>query len=668
MTVATGLKRLGYAVAAVILLAVAALGAMSLLISSDRVRESAKAQLRDVTGLDLTVRGEGAVSLFPTGSVTFSDVVLAEEGAREPALSTDRLTARLRLLPLFVGRIEIADVALEQPQINLSNGPDGRSNWAGLMASLERALGPKANRADRGASFSEIRMRNGIITVRDTARGVTELFTNVDLALAWPSISKSFAATGRVMWHAKPIDVSLSLSDFPSALAGERSGLKVRLNGAPIKLAFEGSMSARPTLKVDGTLSADSASLRDTLRWAGQKPLPGGGFGRFALKAKTSIAAGTISLSGVNVELDGNAAEGVLTFATDGRQMLQGTLAADELDLTPYVSTVRLVTANERDWNEFPIVLDGLTGLDVDVRLSAAKIAIGRVKLGPTAVAANLRAGKLSLTVGKSQAFGGVIVGSMTLGATDAGAEMKSQLQFTDVSLEGCLGELFNIRRIEGRGNLSVAVETSGGSVLGLVQNLNGAIGLTGRDGALLRVNAEQLLGRLMRRPLDRAGTFGNGRTPYEKLVVALKIIQGNVNIEEARLESQKVHVALAGTSSIPTRELDLRGQASLYVSRASDSQPAIEVGFSIIGSWDEPVPLVDKQSLIPRSQSAKSLYDEFRKAREPVQAPGDQPADSTNAAAPPPAEATTAPAATEPASPPLPVQPVIAPPAEQAR
>ena len=61
---------------------------------------------------------------------------------------------------------------------------------------------------------------------------------------------------------------------------------------------------------------------------------------------------GTIGLSNVNVELDGNTAEGVLTFATDGRQTVQGTLAADKLDLTPYVSTVRLLTANQREWND----------------------------------------------------------------------------------------------------------------------------------------------------------------------------------------------------------------------------------------------------------------------------------------------------------------------------
>ena len=126
---------------------------------------------------------------------------------------------------------------------------------------------------------------------------------------------------------------------------------EVAVSGTPLKLAFDGNLSHRPTLKIDGTLAADAASLRDTLRWAGLRALTGGGFGRFALKAKTSVSGGTIALSAVNVELDGNVAEGVLTFATDGRQTLQGTLAANELDLTPYISTVRLLTANERDWS-----------------------------------------------------------------------------------------------------------------------------------------------------------------------------------------------------------------------------------------------------------------------------------------------------------------------------
>ena len=608
MTAATGFKRLGIAIAAVILGGIAVLGARALLIPADSVREAVKAEIRSVTGLDLALRGDVSISLFPTGSVSFANVTLGDDA--EPALATDRLTARLRFFPLFAGRIEIADVALIRPRISLTFGQDGRSNWAGLIDTLARALGPKANRPDHATWFSEIRVEGGTIVLRDAARGLVETLHDVELALAWPSISKSFAATGRFVWHGEPVDASIGLSDFASALAGDRSGLKLRLNGAPLKLAFEGAMSARPTLKIEGTLAADAASLRETLRWAGQKPLTGGGFGRFALKAKTNVSGGTIALSAVNVELDGNAAEGVLTFATDGRQTLQGTLAADELDLTPYVSTVRLLTANERDWNRMPIALEGLTGFDLDLRLSAARITLARAKLGRTAVAANLRGGKLTVTIGEAQAFGGIIKGSFALAASDVGADMKSQMQFTDVDLESCLTELFNFRRVEGRGNMTLALEASGGSVLALTRTMDGTANLIGRQGALVGLNVEQLLRRLERRPLSGAGDFRNGRTPFEKLTVNIKITQGTAVVEDVRLEGSKVRLGLAGSSSIPARDFDLRGVAALVSTGPNEAPPAFELPFVVHGPWDDPIMLPDTQSLILRSPAATPLLD----------------------------------------------------------
>lgn len=654
MTAATGFKRLGFAVVAVILLGVGTLAAMSLLISRDRVRESVQAEIRSATGLDLTLRGDASISLFPTGSVNFADVVLAEDGAREPALATELLTARLRLLPLLIGRIEIADVALEQPQINLIFGPDGSSNWSGLIASLARALGPKANRADTETSFSAIGVRGGTITIRDTTREVTETLTGVNLALAWPSIAKSFAATGRVVWHGEPMDAAISLSDFPLALAGERTGLKVRLTGRPLKLAFDGTMSVRPTLKIDGTMSADSSSLRDTLRWAGQKPLPGGGFGRFALKAKTSVASGMIALTGVNVELDGNAAEGVLSFATDGRQILQGTLAANDLDLTPYISTVRLVTStNEHDWNELPIVLDGLNGFDLDLRLSAQKISLGRVKIGRTAVAANLRNGRMMLTIGESHAFGGVVRGSFTLAATDSGADIKSQMQFVDVDLENCLGEMFNIRRIEGRGNLAFAIDTSGSSILAMTQSLAGSASLVGRDGAITRLNAEQTLMRLKKQPLSGFRDFRNGRTAFEKLIISLKLTNGIAAIEEARLDGPKLRITLSGGSAVPSRELDLRGSASLFENGRSDTAtPSLELAFLVTGTWEEPLPvLVDASPLLDNAPSIGPWRDLLKRRTVPPAAAPPAASPNTNAVDPNNAVAPPAPIETEPAS-----------------
>ena len=335
-----------------------------------------------------------------------------------------------------------------------------------------------------------------------------------------------------------------------------------------------------------------------------------GGFGRFALKAKTNVSGGTIALSTVNIELDGNVAEGVLTFATDGRQTLQGTLAADELNLTPYISTIRLLTSNERDWNRVPLMLDGLTGFDLDLRLSAANITIARAKLGRTAIATNLRGGKLAVTIGESQAFGGVLKGTLALAASDLGADFKSQLQFTDVNLENSLGEMFQFRRIEGRGDMALVIDATGDSILALTRTMSGSANLTGRQGALVGLNVEQLLRRLERRPLSGTGDFRNGRTPFEKLTVNLNIAQGTVTVDDVHLEGSKVRLGLAGTASIPGREFDLRGVAALATTSSSDAPPAFELPFVVQGPWDDPIMLPDTQSLMLRSPVASPLLN----------------------------------------------------------
>ena len=346
---------------------------------------------------------------------------------------------------------------------------------------------------------------------KDDGRTVETLY-EVDLSLAWPSIARSFVATGHFVWHGEKVDASVTLADFAAALAGNRSGVKLRLAGAPLKAAFEGAFSTRPTIKVEGTLAADAVSLRRVMAWTGHEPLPGGGFGRFAIKAQTSVVGDSISLSGVNVELDGNSAEGVLAFSSEGRQTLQGTLASDTLDLTPYISTIRLSTANQRAWNDTQLTPDGLNGLDFDLRLSAANVIMGSAKFGRTAIGANLRAGKLSVSIGEALAYGGIIKGSLALTNSASGIDVRSQLQFADVDLEACLGQLLGLKRLEGRGTMSMALEGSGSSILAMTRTLAGTATLTGRDGAIAGLHVEQLPKRLERRPLSGRGEFRTGR------------------------------------------------------------------------------------------------------------------------------------------------------------
>lgn len=586
------------------------------LISPDTVRGEVLSRIRAATGLDPQWSGKVTVTLFPKGSVSFSDVVLGDP--KRPALTAERLTARLRFFPLLVGKVELADVSLEKPTIAIDLDRDGGSNWSALIGALAQAQKP---RADHGvAGFSEMRIDDGTVMLRKDGGRTVETLYAVDLSLAWPSIAKSFVATGHFVWHGEKVDASVTLADFAAVLAGSRSGVKLRLSGAPLKAAFEGAFSTKPTVKVEGTLAADAASLRRAMMWAGHEPLPGGGFGRFAIKAQTSVVGDSISLSSVNVELDGNSAEGALSFSSEGRQTLQGTLASETLDLTPYISTIRLSTANQRAWNDARLTPDGLDGLDFDLRLSAANVIMGSAKFSRTAIGANLRAGKLSVSIGEALAYGGVIKGSVALTHTITGVDFRSQLQFADVDLEACLGQLFGLKRLEGKGTMSLALDGAGESILAMTRTLSGTATLTGREGAIAGLNVEQLLKRLERRPLSGGGEFRTGRTPFDKIEVTLRVAQGTVDVEDMKVESTAVRLALAGTASIPDRELDLKGTAALAVASRAGAQP-FGLPFVVQGSWDDPIMLPDAEALIRRSGAAAPLLNAVRErnARDTV-------------------------------------------------
>jgi AsmA protein len=263
--------------------------------------------------------------------------------------------------------------------------------------------------------------------------------------------------------------------------------------------------------------------------------------------------------------------------------------------------------------------LNALSSTDLDMRLSAARVTVGPSKLGRTAFGANLRGGALALSVGEAQVYGGIARGSLGVARSAAVADVKAQFQFTDVDLQACASELFGITKLSGRGNLNVSLEASGSSPFGLAQSLDGTATLTGHDGAIGGINVEQLLRRLERRPLSGAGNFRSGATPYDTLTVALKFADGVATAEDIRLEGPASRVTLTGATSVPTREYDMKGVASLTSSGSGTA--GFELPFVVQGPWDDPLIFPDPESLIRRSQAAGPLLDAVkdRKTRDAV-------------------------------------------------
>ena len=224
-----------------------------------------------------------------------------------------------------------------------------------------------------------------------------------------------------------------------------------------------------------------------------------------------------------------------------------------------------------------------------------------------------------------------------------AGAEVRAQLQFSDVDLDQCLSELIGIRRIEGRGTLGFTFESTGASVYELTQALNGTANLASRKArSQASTSSNCSSGWSAIRSLV-AADFRSGKTPYEALAVSLKVIQGTAHVEDLRVDAPGVRLTLAGSASIPSRDLDLRGTASLVTGGARDGAQGFELPFLVQGPWDDPLIWPDAQALIKRSGAAAPLLDAVRNRLN-----------AGNSAAPPAEAPAAAPSGPSPPVPPL--------------
>jgi AsmA protein len=69
----------------------------------------------------------------------------------------------------------------------------------------------------------------------------------------------------------------------------------------------------------------------------------------------------------------------------------------------------------------------------------------------------------------------------------------------------------------------------------------------------------------------------------------------------------------VAGSASIPARDLDLTGTATLL---SPTTNTGFELPFVVQGSWDDPVVLPDAKILIRRSGAAAPLLNAVRNRR----------------------------------------------------
>lgn len=625
------------------------------LASEERLRHEVETMVEAATGRKPAIAGPVSFSVLPWPAIEVEKLTIDGPRAR---LDVGEARVVLDVLPLLTGRARADHIELDDADLTLADPGDSLAALGVLIAGLGTTT-----------SGADLFVKDGSVKITRAA-GDEVLVPQADIRIGWRG-GRDVTAVGRTVWRGEPVDVDLSLSGLAALAAGEAGNLRLSLSGAPAKLAFQGGARLAGGPVVTGALTASSTQLRDALEWLGFEAPTARGFGAFDLRAVALLSAQGAVLNEARIDLDGNSSVGAFNLRIDGSHaMLQGSLASEALDLSPY-GEITLSGPHGASWNREAIDLNRTQRLDVDLRLSAGQVRIGEAALQRMAASATLKGGKLSLTIGEAEAWGGVFRASAHMAPleTGTGATVRIDLSADDVGLAKALGELFRLPRLEGTGSFRLSAAGSGDSVMEIVQKLNGAFTLTGEDGALVGIDVGRILARLEKRPLSGGGDLRGGRTPFDSIVVDASIEDGIARLDRIDLASAKLRVALAGESSIAQRALDFTGTAQLVrpasseAARAAPSQGdpskaapppagapiaaepaatqsaptkpagtatassvelanaataaaakaavatvAFEVPFIVRGDWDRPIVLPDPQALIRRSGAARPL------------------------------------------------------------
>ncbi|MDQ0347278.1 AsmA family protein [Ancylobacter vacuolatus] len=519
------------------------------LASEETLREQARAMIAAATGAEPTLDGPVSFAVLPWPALTLGAVSLNDPRAK---LDVPHMRVVLDLLPLLAGHVRADHIELTDARLTLADPGDGLAALSGFIG----ALGTAESRGD-------LVVTNGSVGI---ARGaaVDILIPQADLTIGWRG-GGSVEVAGRAQWRGEPLEIDGRLTGLRALAVGEVGGLTLSLSAPLARASFTGGARLAGGPVVSGDLKVSAGQLREALAWLGMEAPTERGFGAFDLRGMALVSAQGAQLSQARLDLDGNSGVGAFNLRIDGaRPMLQGSLASETIDLSPY-GELSLSSPHQSGWSREAIDLGPTQAMDVELRLSAGRVRLGGADLQRMAASATAKGGRLSLTIGEAEAWGGLFRASLQLSPRPAGPGMNVRMDLSadDVALGAALGELFRFQRLEGTGSFRLSAVGGGTSIMDIAQGLGGAFTLTGSQGGLVGIDVGRILARLEKRPLS-GGDLRGGRTPFAEIVVDARIAGGVVKLDRLDLSSDTLHVALAGESPVASRALDLSGLAQL--------------------------------------------------------------------------------------------------------
>ncbi len=217
------------------------------------------------TGRDIRLDGKISWSLFPSVALKFEDVSLSNaSGFKGDMFEADQLAASVRLLPLLKKNIQVGQVTLIKPVINLQTNKFGVNNWDDLLEGQASTNTTEAN-SNIDLQVRGIAINSGTLSYVDE-QGPSHIQLkdlNFDIDEVATDKASEISIIGQLLMPDTGLDAQLDAKLSISGLVAD-TGIKMSFH----RLRLDGQWSADASVPLIVNADAGEVDLvADTLRF-----------------------------------------------------------------------------------------------------------------------------------------------------------------------------------------------------------------------------------------------------------------------------------------------------------------------------------------------------------------------------------------------------------------
>ena len=543
------LHKLALTLAALLALLALAVGVAYALFDAAAIKRHLVEQVAAKTGRTLNIAGDVSLSLWPEVAVSAGQVSLSEADGKTEFAALESLRVAVAVMPLLAGKVEAREIGIDGLALTLVKRRDGKLNIDDLTAADPGAEQPAAKSEEAAGSgqplqldIAGLALRDARFTWRDEKAGKTTQLSALDFS------------TGRV--QADSAAGSLSIDKLKLAARGSSGNDRFQ---ASIELPAVKFAEQRLATPFSGKLALSSPAMP-----MGSVKLPLSG--KLALDLGKSTADLTL-----DTQLDASNIALKLAVERLSPLFFNFDLNVDQLNVDHYLPPAKPAAAGAEGGggkaaDGGKIDLAALEGLNFRGKVAIGQLQAKGLKLSALAMRLAAADGRLDVSSMQAKLYGGSLDGA--LGVSARGNVVNLRQNLSGIDIQPLLADLIQKEPLEGRGTVTLNVNTRGATVDAMKRALAGQASLALKDGAVRGINLAKKL-RDAKAALSGGSTAASSvsaaeKTDFSELVATFKIAGGVAHNDDLAMKSPFLRLAGNGDIDIGNSRIDYLAKVSV--------------------------------------------------------------------------------------------------------